>query len=273
MTEDNVIRVQIRNGIMSLNSAFSNWALQEKGNGFKSVESVMSWLQPNSGSFENRPNSHVTELSTVATVPPTLPVESKQERMRKEFEESLEENNLQKLPSIEVLQIIEATVSPTTQSPMVLHPTSPVTSRLMTRVTENPTVLPTVSTTSSPVVSTVHPTSYPAHPTSLATHLTPSPSPHPTVSMSQSTDTYHLSQSREHGTFSHQQQKSPFITVPSPWKQSDKRFTGVIIRRFTGIREVKYSPFDDGNSIQISLRVVQFYQGNVTEVTIVSIST
>ena len=67
MAEDNVIRVQIRNGIMSLNSVINNWALQEKGNNFKSVESMMSWLQPNSDQFENRQNSHVTELSTEAS--------------------------------------------------------------------------------------------------------------------------------------------------------------------------------------------------------------
>ena len=273
MAEDNVIRVQIRNGIMSLNSIINNWALQEKGNNFKSVESMMSWLQPNSDQFENRQNSHVTELSTVATVLPTLPVESKQERMRKEFEESLEGNSLQKLPSIEVLQIIEATVSPTTQSPVVLHPTSPMTSHLLTPVTQSPTVLPTVSTTSNPTVSTPHPTSYPAHPTSRTTYSTPSPSPHPEVSLPLSTNTDHLSQSRKYGTLSFQQQESPFITVPSPWKQSDKRFMGVTIRRFTGTREVEYSQFNNSNSLLFSLSVVQFYQGNVTEVTIVSIST
>lgn len=233
----------------------------------------MSWLQPNSDQFENRQNSHVTELSTVATVLPTLPVESKQERMRKEFEESLEGNSLQKLPSIEVLQIIEATVSPTTQSPVVLHPTSPMTSHLLTPVTQSPTVLPTVSTTSNPTVSTPHPTSYPAHPTSRTTYSTPSPSPHPEVSLPLSSNTDHLSQSRKYGTLSFQQQESPFITVPSPWKQSDKRFMGVTIRRFTGTREVEYSQFNNSNSLLFSLSVVQFYQGNVTEVTIVSIST
>jgi len=148
-----------------------------------------------------------------------------------------------------------------------------MTSHLLTPVTQSPTVLPTVSTTSNPTVSTPHPTSYPAHPTSRTTYSTPSPSPHPEVSLPLSTNTDHLSQSRKYGTLSFQQQESPFITVPSPWKQSDKRFMGVTIRRFTGTREVEYSQFNNSNSLLFSLSVVQFYQGNVTEVTIVSIST
>ena len=224
MDEDTVMKVQIHNGVLSFNSALSPWGTHEKGDSFMSVESVIPWLKPNSDSIRNQPRSHVTEVSTAETTLSALLVESTQERMRKEFEESLEENNLEKLPSIEVLQIIETTVSPTTQPPVISQATIPVTSRLIVPVTVRPTSQPTASATYRPTVP-----------------VTPRPATHLKVPITQPT---------EHVTPHTKQSTSLFVTIPSPWKPVDKRFKGVIIRRFNGEHEVDYSPFDKSISFE-----------------------
>ena len=146
----------------------------------------------------------------------------RKERIRKEFEEGLDQRIRHQLPSIEILQVIEATVLPATPSPVVKATTSVPE---ITTAPSVPTTAPPAPTTIPPAPTTIPPKPTPSSPT-LVTPISTNP-PESTPPLVQPTP------------------HTPYLIKPNPWSRDDPRFQDVTARRFVGSQEVPYSLFDD----------------------------
>ena len=146
----------------------------------------------------------------------------RKERIRKEFEEGLDQRIRHQLPSIEILQVIEATVLPATPSPVVKATTSVPE---ITTAPSVPTTAPPAPTTAPPAPTTIPPKPTPSSPT-LVTPISTNP-PESTPPLVQPTP------------------HTPYLIKPNPWSRDDPRFQDVTARRFVGSQEVPYSLFDD----------------------------
>lgn len=197
-----------------------------------------------------------SEQENVSEVPTVESESDKKERIRKEFEEGLDQRIRNQMPSIEILQVIETTVLPATASPVVKATASvsedtasvPEDTASVPQSTASPLPPPSLSTTMplpttavpqsatilpQPTTSLPQPTTKPQQPTTSL--------PHPTTRSPQPTAKPQPTTSLPHPTIRPQ----PSQTKPNPWKPNDPRFQDVTTRRFIGTQEVPYSLFDD----------------------------
>ena len=149
---------------------------------------------------------------------PTKSLKERREEMKKQFEESLHEEDVKNLPDIQVLQVFEATERvPAISSGIKLI------NKDMTDLT-------------SPFhignVLTVH---LSQKNETISNTIAPSLLPETQSSNNSGNKMEERSISDE-----------MFIKRPSHWNKNDKRFQGVKTRRFIGSREVPHSIFDDG---------------------------
>ena len=185
------------------------------------------YIISNEISKESESERAVQITPSPTTNAPTKSLKERQAEMKKQFEESLHEEDVKNLPDIQVLQVFEATERvPAISSNIKLirddmaNPTSP-----------SPTHIGNI-----PTVQPLHGNG------AIQNTIVPSPSP----------EIHSSNNSNEMGKMNISEET--FVKRPSHWNRNDRRFQGVKTRRFIGSKEVPHSIFDDGMYSSFSLQ-------------------
>lgn len=182
-----------------------------------SVSEVFGEGNKSGHSEENVDDSTSAQTSISQTnQAPTKSLEDRQAEMKKQFEESLDEEDVKNLPVIQVLQVFEATE----RAPAIDTSDEVETSE---QSAEKATTTTTTTTTTTPPPPTI----------SLSNIVFESSSTESELSSSLTS----LTNTKEEETM--------FIKKPSAWNKLDRRFQGIRTRRFIGSTEVPHSIFND----------------------------
>lgn len=158
------------------------------------------------------------------------------EKVKKEFESTLDERNRDSLPVIQILKVFEPTVAPTTSSPTLLPSTASLPSPSSSLLSSSPSLSPSLSPLSP----------------SLSSSLSSSPSLSPSLSSSPSSPPLSPSPSSSLSTLppspptsSSSPPSFPLVSKPSHWKSNDVRFKGVKVRLYVGTQKQRFSLFSN----------------------------
>ena len=164
------------------------------------------------------------------------------EKVKKEFESTLDERNRDSLPVIQILKVFEPTVAPTTSSPTLLPSTASLPSPSSSLLSSPPSLSssPTLSPSLSPLSPSLSPSLSSSSP--LSPSLSSSPSS-PPLSPSPSSSLSTLPPSPP--TSSSSPPSFPLVSKPSHWKSNDVRFKGVKVRLYVGTQKQRFSLFSN----------------------------
>lgn len=164
------------------------------------------------------------------------------EKVKKEFESTLDERNRDSLPVIQILKVFEPTVAPTTSSPTLLPSTASLPSPSSSLLSSSPSLSssPTLSPSLSPLSPSLSPSLSSSPP--LSPSLSSSPSS-PPLSPSPSSSLSTLPPSPP--TSSSSPPSFPLVSKPSHWKSNDVRFKGVKVRLYVGTQKQRFSLFSN----------------------------